>query len=136
METLRRNTKKRSAILECIQGTTCHPTADWVFRQLKPAIPDLSLGTVYRNLSRFKEQGQIVSLGTVKGVERFDGNTAPHVHFVCSECGGVLDLQGVAVPAELQSAVANTTGGEVTGCQLTFTGVCMGCQNLSKEESA
>ena len=136
MERTAKHFRKRDAILTCLRQTTVHPSAEWIYAQLKPEIPDLSLGTVYRNLSRFKEQGQIVSLGTVKGVERFDGNTAPHVHFICSECGGVLDLQGVAVPAELQSAVANTTGGEVTGCQLTFTGVCMGCQNLSKEESA
>ena len=136
MERTAKHFRKRDAILTCLRKTTVHPSAEWIYAQLKPEIPDLSLGTVYRNLSRFKEQGQIVSLGTVKGVERFDGNTAPHVHFICSECGGVLDLQGVAVPAELQSAVANTTGGEVTGCQLTFTGVCMACQNLSKEESA
>ena len=136
MERTAKHFRKRDAILTCLRQTTVHPSAEWVYNQLKPELPDLSLGTVYRNLALFKEQGLITSLGTVGGVERFDGNTAPHVHFVCSECGGVLDLQGVAVPAELQSAVANTTGGEVTGCQLTFTGVCMACQNLNEEESA
>ncbi len=136
MERTAKHFRKRDAILTCLRQTTVHPSADWVYAQLKPEIPDLSLGTVYRNLSRFKEQGEIVSLGTVKGVERFDGNTAPHVHFICSDCGSVLDLDGVAVPAELQSAVALATGGKVNGCQLTFTGLCMDCQKSNKEESA
>ena len=128
--------RKRDAILTCLRQTKAHPSADWVYAQLKPEIPDLSLGTVYRNLNLFKEQGKIVSLGTVKGIERFDGNTAPHVHYICENCGCVLDLEGIAVPQELQSAVAQSTGGQVTGCQLTFTGGCMSCQNLNQEETA
>ena len=136
MERTAKHFRKRDAILACLLKTNVHPSADWVYAQLKPEIPDLSLGTVYRNLNLFKEQGQIVSLGTVKGVERFDGNTAPHVHYICESCGCVLDLEGVAVPQELQSAVAKTTGGQVNTCQLTFTGVCMACKNLNQEETA
>ena len=136
MERTAKHFRKRDAILTCLRSTDVHPSADWVYAQLKPEIPDLSLGTVYRNLNLFKEQGQIVSLGTVKGVERFDGNTAPHVHYICESCGCVLDLEGIAVPQELQSAVAQTTGGKVSGCQLPFTGVCMACKNLNQEETA
>lgn len=136
MERTAKHFRKRDAILTCLRSTDAHPSADWVYAQLKPEIPDLSLGTVYRNLNLFKEQGTIVSLGTVKGVERFDGNTAPHVHYICENCGCVLDLEGIAVPQELQSAVAQTTGGNVSGCQLTFTGVCMACKNLNQEETA
>ncbi len=133
MERTAKHFRKRDAILTCLRETDTHPSADWVYAQLKPQIPDLSLGTVYRNLNLFKDQGIIVSLGTVKGVERFDGNTAPHVHFICDGCGCVLDLEGIAVPQELQSAVADATGGKVSGCQLTFTGSCMDCR---KEETA
>ena len=133
MERTAKHFRKRDAILTCLRETDTHPSADWVYAQLKPQIPDLSLGTVYRNLNLFKDQGVIVSLGTVKGVERFDGNTSPHVHFICGGCGCVLDLEGIAVPNELQAAVAQATGGEVSGCQLTFTGSCMDCR---KEETA
>ena len=95
------------------------------------------MGTVYRNLTLFKEQGIITSVGTVKGVDRFDGNTDPHVHFFCTECGAVVDLTGLTVPEELNKAAATETGGQVGTCQLTFTGVCMECLNNSKtEESA
>lgn len=125
--------RKRDAILTCVRQTTVHPTADWVYARLKPEFPDLSLGTVYRNLSYFKDQGLIASLGAVGGVERFDGNTAPHVHYICTRCCRVLDLQDIAVPVELRSAAAALTGGSVCGCRLTFTGVCGSCQNSSEE---
>lgn len=134
MEVSAKRFRKRDAILTCLRQTTAHPSAEWVYAQLKPEIPDLSLGTVYRNLALFKEQGLITSLGTVKGVERFDGNTDPHVHYICGRCGGVLDLEQIAVPEELSAQAAQCSGGEVTGCQLTFSGICMNCQNKNQEE--
>jgi len=82
---------------------------------------------VYRNLSLFKEQGKIISLGTVNGVERFDGNTNPHVHFICTGCDRVLDLLGMKVPEELNNAASKESGGQVTGCRLSFTGLCENC---------
>ena len=127
MERTEKQFRKRNAILACLRQTTEHPSAELVYSQLKPEIADLSLGTVYRNLSRFKEQGLIASLGTVNGVERFDGNTEPHVHYICRECGCVLDLHHLSIPQELNQAAAADSGGEVTGCQLTFTGRCSKC---------
>ena len=122
--------KKRDAILACLRSTTVHPSAEWVYNQLKPEIPNLSLGTVYRNLTYFKEIGEAVSIGTVKGIERFDGNTAPHVHYICTCCGAVIDLHDIAVPAELQSAAETGSGGSVGSCQLTFTGICSDCKKI------
>ena len=119
--------RKRDAILQCLRETDTHPGADWVYAQLKPQIPDLSLGTVYRNLARFKEMGTIASLGTVRGVERFDGNTAPHVHFICTACGRVDDLPQMEVPQAMCSEAGCQTGGQVERCQLTFTGRCSQC---------
>ncbi len=128
MERTQKHFRKRDAILACLRSTDIHPSADWVHAQLRPQIPDLSLGTVYRNLAYFKEQGEIISLGAVNGVERFDGNTHPHVHFICTCCGGVLDLPGIAVPQELTQAASMESGGTVTNCQLSFTGQCAECQ--------
>lgn len=129
METKAKHFRKRDAILSCLRNTTVHPSAEWVYGQLKPEIPDLSLGTVYRNLSYFKNQGDIISLGTVAGVERFDGNTKPHVHFVCTTCGRILDLPEIHVPQELSNTVENQTGGAVNDCSLTFAGQCQFCKN-------
>ncbi len=135
MEATTKRFRKREAILACLQSTTSHPSAEWVFEQLKPEIPDLSLGTVYRNLSLFKEQGKIISVGTVKGVERFDANTNPHVHYICGGCGRVLDLAEIQVPTQLADAAAKCAGGRVDGCQLTFTGFCKACLKPNKEET-
>lgn len=134
MERSTKHFRKRDAILSCIRGTKEHPSADWVYEHVRLQVPDISLATVYRNLALFKEQGLIASLGTVGGVERFDGNTAPHVHFICTDCGRVLDLHGMQLPAELNQAAARCAGGRVEGCRLTFTGLCANCQNSNHME--
>jgi Fe2+/Zn2+ uptake regulation proteins len=90
-----KHSKKREAILELIRSTDTHPTAQWVYGQLKPVIPDLSLATVYRNLNLFKKEGLALSVGVVAGEERFDGNYAPHPHLVCEKCNRVIDLPTV-----------------------------------------
>ena len=111
METSKKNFRKRNAILSFLRQTKDHPSAEMVFNHLKQEIPDLSLGTVYRNLSMFKAQGEIISLGTVNGVERFDGNIEPHVHFICQECDAVIDLMDMQVPEALRSVAESCCGG-------------------------
>jgi Fur family peroxide stress response transcriptional regulator len=81
-----------------MRSTDTHPGAQWVYDQLKPLIPGLSLGTVYRNIGLFREEGSVVSLGVVDGEERFDAVTDPHPHLVCGRCGRVLDLPGADLP--------------------------------------
>ena len=133
MERTAKHFRKRDAILTCLRQTTVHPSAEWVYAKLKPEYSDLSLGTVYRNLALFKEQGLITSLGTVNGVERFDGNTDPHVHFICTGCDAVQDLPEVQIPKSLSSNVEKNAGCRVIGCQLTFTGKCNQCQQNMEE---
>ena len=127
METSTKNFRKRNAILSYLRSTTAHPSAETVFTDLKQQIPDLSMGTVYRNLNLFKQQGLATSVATVKGVERFDGNTAPHVHFICSECDAVIDLMDMQVPESLKSIAETCSGGRVEECHLSFTGQCKNC---------
>ena len=119
--------RKRDAILSCVKATDVHPSADWVHAQIRREYPDISLATVYRNLSLFKQQGLISSLGTVSGVERFDGNTEPHVHFICRSCDSVIDLPQLAVPQSLTAEAAAQTGGQIDLCHLSFTGICHRC---------
>ena len=133
MAQVQKRFRKRDAILECLRCSKAHPSAEMLFNQLKPQIPDLSMGTVYRNLTLFKEQGLCSSVATVSGVERFDGNTAPHVHFICTDCTAVTDLPAIKVPEELNREVINQTGGQVDQCQLTFTGQCHQCLNKKGE---
>ena len=137
MEKTTKQFRKRNAILAYLRQTKDHPSAEMVYNQLKPEIPDLSLGTVYRNLSMFKTNGDIISIGTVNGVERFDGNTNPHVHFVCNGCDTVTDLVTIAVPEQLNQEVTTQTGGCIDMCHLTFVGRCGNClKNSEKGETA
>ena len=122
-----KNFRKRNAILEAVKGTTAHPSADMVYADLQKTHPDISLATVYRNLALFKSQGTIASVGIVGGVERFDGNTDPHVHFICNGCHAVIDLPGMSIPQELCNQAARETRGKVDICHLSFTGECSAC---------
>ena len=125
--------RKRDAILDYLRQSKAHPSAETIYTQLKPQIPDLAMGTVYRNLNLFKQQGLVSSVATVSGVERFDGNTEPHVHFICNGCDAVIDLHQMQVPDALPSTAAQCCGGQVETCQLSFTGICRQCLNNQKE---
>jgi Fur family peroxide stress response transcriptional regulator len=127
MEAATKHFRKRDAILECLRCSCAHPSADMVYAMLQKDHPDISLATVYRNLALFKKQGLIQSIGTVGGIERFDANTEPHVHFICTGCDAVLDLPELQVPQTLCGSAAAGVGGTVSGCQLTFSGLCGDC---------
>ena len=127
MNTVRKNSRKRQAILEAIRGTKEHPSAEWLYAKLKPAYPDLSLGTVYRNLGIFRTDGLVNSVGTVCGQERFDGDTHPHAHFVCTICGKVEDLEMPFPNANVYDKLGRQVQGEITGHQLSFFGICESC---------
>ncbi|MDR1903018.1 MAG: transcriptional repressor [Treponema sp.] len=88
----RKYSKQRDAILKTLRSTHSHPGAQWIYDKLKPSIPSLSLGTVYRNINLFLEEGSVVSVGIVDGEERFDSRVNPHPHMVCCRCGKVADL--------------------------------------------
>ena len=125
MEATSKTFRKRNAILECLQSTTEHPSAEMVHQMLQAEHPDISLATVYRNLTHFKNQGQIMSVATVKGVERFDANTDAHVHFICSNCDSVIDLHQIPMPRYNPEECG---GCRVESCSLTLTGLCSDCR--------
>ena len=124
--------RKRDAILDYLRSTTAHPSAETIYTDLKSQIPGLAMGTVYRNLTLFKQQGLVNSVATVSGVERFDANTNPHVHFICTDCDAVIDLHEMQIPESLHTTAACCSGGQVSQCQLSFTGICQSCTNLTK----
>ena len=130
MEQTRKRSKKRDAILSCLCSTDTHPSAEWIYHRLKPQIPDLSLATVYPNLALFKREGRIVSVGLVQNLERFDANTQPHAHFICTQCGCVLDLPDLRLPQDLEQEARQVTAGQVHRCTLCFEGLCHACTQL------
>ena len=131
----RKYSKKRAAILEALRSTDEHPSAEMLYARLKSDFPDLSLGTVYRNLAMFVADGDAVSVGTVAGQERYDADTAPHAHFICSCCGRVLDVCSPNL-AGIDLQVEQEVGGVVTSRSLSFTGKCAGCLESGKANGA
>ena len=129
MATAKKFSRKREAILTCLHGTTCHPTAEWVYQQLKPAIPDLSLGTVYRNLSLLSDMGLITTLETLDKSIHYDGNTDSHSHFICERCSRIIDL-GVerGLPEDILQL-----GLLVRHKKIIYYGLCPDCQQNTAE---
>lgn len=125
--------RKRSAILKTLQSTDCHPTADWVYVQLREKYPNLSLGTVYRNLKKFCETNRAMSIGVINGQEHFDGNVDDHSHIVCELCGSVSDIPEMFFNEEQLRLLSDEYGHQIGTAQVLFKGVCKCCQE--QEES-
>ena len=134
MERTTRYSKKRAAILAAIRDTDCHPSAEWVYQALKPNHPDLSLGTVYRNLIFLQERGDIRSVGVIQGQERFDGIMTPHSHFICRHCGAVVDLSQIELANRIDRDVSEQYGLMVDRHELTFHGLCPTCIHNQQHE--
>lgn len=85
--------RQREAIKHYLASTKEHPTADTVYLHVKEDFPNISLGTVYRNLNLLTDIGEAIKIPTPDGGDRFDGNVIPHNHFLCTSCGRLLDLE-------------------------------------------
>ena len=83
--------KQREAILEVLRSTDTHPTANWIYEKVRERIPNISLGTVYRNLSGLAADGTILQIEVGDGFEHFDGDISPHLHLYCRGCGKIYD---------------------------------------------
>ena len=127
METGQRFSKKRQAIYDALFASREHPSAEWVYQTLKPEYPDLSLGTVYRNLTLFREQGLVRSVGVVDGHERFDADTSDHTHFVCTCCHALIDIPAITAGKAVEAQVGETYGFRVDHHDLTVYGTCAEC---------
>lgn len=118
--------RQRECILKNLQSRRDHPTADMVYESVQVEEPNISLGTVYRNLSFLAENGQVLKISTGIGPDHFDGFTEAHNHFVCRKCGRVLDLDYVADEKIIADASKNFNG-EIEGYDLQFYGTCEDC---------
>lgn len=119
-------TRQRRAILDALCSVTSHPTADDVHQMVRESMPRVSLATVYRNLEMMSDAGMILKLNTAGVQKRFDGNTMPHYHIRCSECGRVDDVFIDPVNG-LDDAACEMCGYVVTSHSVEFVGVCPSC---------
>ena len=104
-----------------------HLTADAIYEILKKENPNLSLGTVYRNLSQLAEHDLIKKVSIPGYPDRFDGTLEDHFHFLCLECGDIQDLF-IQPLYGIGSIVEEAANVQVTKCEMTFKGICSNCQ--------
>lgn len=121
-----KHSRQRDSIIEFLSTRKDHPTADTVYMNVRQSFPNISLGTVYRNLTLLADMGEILRIRVGDGVDHFDYDTSPHYHFVCRECGSVLDLDMEVTKEEDQAAQKNF-GGEIEGHMTYFYGRCLNC---------
>ena len=122
-----KRTKQKEAILRVLRSTTSHPTADWVYDEVRKEIPNISLGTVYRNLKLLRQSGEISEVDFGSTFSRFDGNPDNHYHFRCEKCGCVFDVDE-PVNKELDERIAQKTGFKISHHRLEFRGLCKECR--------
>lgn len=128
-----KHSRQREAIKSFLLTRKDHPTADVVYSNIRETFPNISLGTVYRNLTLLSDIGEIQRLHLGDGVDHFDADTSSHNHFICRACGQVIDLMMENFDFINQSAGVNFDG-EIEGHMTYFYGRCPDCC-LSKEQS-
>ena len=123
--------KQRESIKNFLGTRYDHPTAETVYLNIRREFPNISLGTVYRNLNLLAEIGEIQKLSPGIGPDRFDGNPAPHYHFICRHCGCVMDLT-VSGLDHINILAGQDFDGEIEGHITYFYGTCPSCKASEK----
>lgn len=127
MKTLKYS-RQRESIKSCLMNRTDHPTADALYLSIREEFPNISLGTVYRNLNLLVELGEIIRFTCGDGSEHFDFTTDQHYHFVCKTCGKIHDLP-VSMVRETGDFFTEPVPGRIDTHALFFYGECTDCLN-------
>ena len=131
MEKKLRHSHQRDMIYNYMLATKEHPSAEMIYEDLKKIEPNLSLGTVYRNLKLLEELGMVRKVTNVNNVERYDAMTDDHIHFVCDECGSVFDLPNFDNEV-IKEKFSNEVGGEINWVNIILGGKCKHCREKLK----
>ena len=122
-----RNTVQRQIVLSAVRSLPVHPTEEDIYNFIVKQHPNISKGTVYRNLNLLADQGEVLRVPISDGADRYDFQTERHYHVRCSRCGRVYDVD-MPYQRNLLDAVTDTHGFIFTDCEIVFTGICPNCQ--------
>ena len=120
--------RQREAIRNFLMTRRDHPTADVVYSSVRDEFPNISLGTVYRNLTLLADRGEISRLRLGDGADHFDADTSPHYHFVCTDCGKVIDLDLESIRSMDVLNGQDVDGNLIAGNVTYFYGTCSACR--------
>ena len=118
--------KQREEIKHYLKMRKDHPTADQIYAAMREKMPNISLGTVYRNLTVLADNGEILRLRIGDCADHFDYDTSLHYHFVCDKCGAVSDLKMKSIDSVMNSA-SEDFAGKIEGYSIYFYGTCEKC---------
>lgn len=122
----KRNTRQRRMIDAALEKL-CHPTAEDIWLQVCEDAPNVSKTTVYRNLRRMVEEGTLHRITTEEGVDRYDPILTKHYHVRCERCHRIRDLD-MPILESPEAAITDRHGYDITGHDLTFSGICPDCR--------
>lgn len=125
---IKRRTIQSSLVFETVNKLQCHATADEIYNEIVKDYPTISRGTVYRNLQRLCEMGEIRRREIPGEADRFDHLCHDHYHARCVKCGCVIDVDMEYIP-DLEKNIRNTHGFVFTGHDIVFKGICSECKN-------
>lgn len=126
--------RQRASIKEYLAQTCEHPTADTVYLHVREEYPNISLGTVYRNLNLLADMGEAIKITTPNGGDRFDGRTDPHYHVICNSCGKIFDLELPSSHVAKINQLANQNfDGQIESHSIIFNGICSHCMEKTKK---
>ena len=125
MSEIGRQTPQKQVILDYLCKVKCHPSAEKVYLAVRQKLPNISKGTVYRNLEQMALTGRIKAINGK--ITCFDGDLSTHAHFLCQNCGRIYDMQQTFKINQPK----NISQGEITSSQLYFYGICNKCKNNS-----
>lgn len=123
---IKRNTIQCSLVLEAVNNLKCHATADEIYYEIKKKYPNISKATVYRNLNRLSETGEIRKMEIPGNPDRFDHRSSLHYHARCEKCGKIFDMDMEYI-ADLDKSVKDAHGFTITGHDIIFKGICSEC---------
>ena len=119
--------RQRESIKEFLLSSCEHPTADTVYLNVRQEFPNISLGTVYRNLYLLADLGDAIKITTPNGGVHFDGRIEPHYHFHCNCCGNVIDLDLDQLNF-VNEAAGKDFDGTIESHSMMFYGTCKNCK--------
>lgn len=120
-------TPQRLEILKTIMSRYDHPSADNIYQEVRQQLPMISFNTVYKTLETFCQLGLIIKINPLHEMARYDGNTSPHTHMVCTRCHKVDDLHW-QWPTDLPLPDASHLDFRVDFVAVNLFGLCCACQ--------
>lgn len=122
-----RYSKQRNLVYEIVLKSMDHPTAEVIYQRARYELPNISLGTVYRNLNELVKLNKIRKINIQDGSDRFDITLEPHMHFYCQYCKNVVDLDENSFNDFIDKLETNNNI-KIVSRQISFTGICSKCQ--------